>query len=267
MPNKLLYFTLISAFFFTSCIPRKDIIYLQNKSIKDSLNQVVQIESKPYRIQTGDILTIRLKALDKKLVEMFNISESGNSTSGTTQSEASAYFTGFSVDIHGDIRIPVIGTLNVLGLTDDEIRIKIENLLLTDYYNKEAEIFVTVRLSGFRYTISGEIGLTGSKIIYRDKVSIMEAIANSGDIPITGDRKNIVIMRQFPQGTEMYTIDLTDINSVKSPYYFLQPNDFIYIKPLKQKTWGTGTIGLQTFSTIMAVFSALVTTFFIFQRF
>ena len=265
MINKLVFLTFIFVLFFTSCIPRKDTIYLQNKSKKDTISRVVQIQSTPYRIQTGDILTINLKALEPKLVAMFSISGSNNSMN--VQSEMTYYFSGYNVDIHGDIRIPVIGNVNVLGLTEDEIRIKIENLLLTDYYNKEAEIFVTVRLSGFRYTISGEVGSSGSKIIYRDKVSILEAIANSGDIPITGDRKNIVIMRQFPQGTEMYSIDLTDINAVKSPYYFLQPNDFIYVKPLKQKTWGTGTIGLQTFTTIMSIFSAMVTTFFIFQKF
>jgi polysaccharide export outer membrane protein len=265
MINKLLFLTILFALFFTSCIPRKDIIYLQNKSKSETINQVVQIESRPYRIQTGDILTISLKALDQKLVEMFSISQ--NASSSVSQGESSSYFSGYSVDIHGEIRIPVIGSFNVLGMTVDEIRLKIENLLLADYYNKEAEIFVTVRLSGFRYTISGEVGSSGSKILFRDKVSIMEAIANSGDILITGDRKDIVIMRQFPQGTEMYSIDLTDINAVKSPYYFLQPNDFIYVKPLKQKTWGTGTIGLQTFTTITSVFATLIATFFIFQRF
>lgn len=266
MINKLFYLTFIFVLFFTSCIPRKDIIYLQNKSKTTTNDQVTQLESRPYRIQTGDILNLTIKALDQKLVEMFN-SSSNNSNTNNLQSESNSYFTGYSVDIHGDIRIPVIGNISVLGLTADEIRVKIENLLLTNYFNKEADIFVTVRLAGFRYTISGEVGSSGSKVIYRDKLSILEAIANSGDIAITGDRKNIVIMRQFPQGTEMYSIDLTDINAVKSPYYYLQPNDFIYVKPLKQKTWGTGTIGLQTFTTIMSIFSAMVTTFFIFQRF
>lgn len=264
MVNKFLCLTLISVLFFTSCIPKKDLIYLQNKSQIVKTDQITQLESQPYRIQCGDLLNITIKAIDQKLVEMFQVSQT--SGSGNLQSESSAYLSGFNVDIHGNIRIPILGELSVLGLTADEIRLKIEELLLTNYFNKEADIFVIVRLSGFRYTINGEVGSTGSKIIYRDRVTIMEAIANSGDITITGDRKNIVIMRQFPQGIEMHTIDLTDVKALKSPYYYLQPNDFIYVKPLKQKTWGTGTIGLQTFTTIMSVFSALVTTFFIFQR-
>jgi polysaccharide export outer membrane protein len=264
MVNKLLCLALIFVLFFTSCVPKKDIIYLQNKSQVVTNEKVSQLESQPYRIQCGDLLKITIKAIDQKLVEMFTISQA--SGSNTSQSESNSYLSDFNVDIHGNIRIPVLGELGVLGLTADEIRLKVEELLLATYFNKEADIFVTVRLSGFRYTITGEVGSTGSKIIYRDRVTIMEAIANSGDITITGDRKNIVIMRQFPQGIEMHTIDLTDINALKSPYYYLQPNDFIYVKPLKQKTWGTGTVGLQTFTTIMAVFSALVTTFFIFQR-
>jgi polysaccharide export outer membrane protein len=68
----------------------------------------------------------------------------------------------------------------------------------------------------------------------------MEAIANAGDITITGNRKAVTIIRKSPTGVQMHDLDLTDINVMNSPYFYLQPNDYIYIKPLKQKTWGTG---------------------------
>ena len=88
----------------------------------------------------------------------------------------------------------------------------------------------------------------------------MEAIANSGDITVTGDRKNVMILRQTPAGTEMHTIDLTDVKAMQSPYYFIQSNDYVYIKPLKQKTWGTGKTGIESLSTILSLLTLVTTT-------
>lgn len=261
--NKItLYFLIMIGLFFTACIPTKDLIYLQKKELKDEEKFISQVESNPYRIQSNDILSISIKAIDSKLVAMFNIAEG---VGGGARTETSAYFEGYNVDDHGNIRVPVLGEVHVLGLTTDEIRVKLESLLLATYFNKEADIFVTVKLSGFRYTVIGEIGKTGSNILYRDKVSVLEAVANAGDIPITGDRKDVVIIRKLLHGTEMHSIDLTDVNVMKSPYYYLQPNDFIYIKSLKQKTWGTGTNGLQSLTTIISTLTLMFSTFFVFK--
>jgi polysaccharide export outer membrane protein len=262
MIKKIRFLLLFFPFVLISCVPTKDLIYLQSNNESNVLNAVNEVVSKPYRIQTHDILSIKIKAIDEKLVAMF-----ANSTSGgpAAQSEQGAYFEGYSVDDHGAIRIPVLGEIAVLGYTTDEIRIKIEQLLLKEYFNKEANVFVSVKLAGFRYTINGEIGSTGSKVLYRDKVSILEAVANAGDINLIGDRKHVVIMRQMPQGTEMHTIDLTDVSVMQSPYFYLQPNDYIYVKPLKQKSWGTGTTGLQSFTTIISGLTLLISTYLIFK--
>ncbi len=77
----------------------------------------------------------------------------------------SLYFTGYSVDDHGNIRIPVLGEMNVLGYTIEEVRKKIEERLLAEHFKKEAQLFVNVKLAGFRYTINGEIGSPGYKSI------------------------------------------------------------------------------------------------------
>jgi polysaccharide export outer membrane protein len=157
----------------------------------------------------------------------------------------------------------VLGELNVIGFTLEEIRVRIEKQLLAEYFNKEANIFVTVKLAGFRYTINGEIGSTGTKTLFQEHVNVMEAIANAGDITITGDRKAVTIIRKSPTGVIMHDIDLTDINVMNSPYFYLQPNDYIYIKPLKQKTWGTGKTGIESLGTIITLFSLATTTFFL----
>ena len=262
--NKIYSFCAFAVLFlFASCIPNKSLLYLQNKNNSNPENTITPVVLKPYRAQVNDVLSVRIKALDQKLVDVFNPS----TTAGTqSNSPDGLYFDGFSVNDHGDIRVPVLGEVNVLGLTLDEIRIKVEKRLLDEYFNKSADIFVTVKLAGMRYTVNGEIANPGTKILFQDKVTILEAIANSGDIAITGNRKDVMIIRQYPHGTEIHSINLTSIDAMKSPYYYVQPNDYIYIKPLKQKSWGTGINGVQSFTTVLAAVSLLLTTFLLIKK-
>jgi polysaccharide biosynthesis/export protein len=255
--NKIyIVFLIFIGLIFNSCVPTKDLVYLQKKGTSSSA-VVSQVGIKPYRIQTNDILNITIKAIDPKLVEIF----SSNSQSQGAPSEHSLYFNGYSVDDHGNIRMPILGEINVIGYTTEEIRKTIEDQLLQNYLKKEAGVFVMVKLSGFRYIINGEVGNTGTKVLFQERVNIMEAIANSGDVTVTGDRKNVKVFRKYPQGTEIYTIDLTDSNAVNSPVYYLQNNDYIYVQPLKQKTWGTGKTGIESLSTIITILSLATTTF------
>ncbi len=263
MSKSVLYLLLFISVLFSSCIPTQDLIYLQKKNNSDGETMIAAVESKPYRLQTNDVLSITIKAIDPKLVAIFSPSNDGGAGG---KSESGLYFDGFTVDDHGNIRIPVLGELNVIGYTLDEIRVRVEKQLLAEYFNKEANIFVTVKLAGLRYTINGEIGGPGTKIMFQEQVNIMEAIANSGDITITGDRKAVTIMRKTPTGVQMHDLDLTDINVMQSPYFYLQPNDYIYVKPLKQKTWGTGKTGIESLGTIITLLSLATTTFLLLKN-
>ena len=260
--NKTVFFILLGiSVFFTSCIPTKDLVYLQDKSNNSANGPISEVMSKPYRLQVNDVLSITIKADDPKLVTIFNPTNKGE----TDNVGSSLYFSGYTVDDHGTIRIPVLGEIAAIGYTVDELREKIEKQLLDEYFKKEANIFVIVRLAGFKYTVNGEVGSTGTKFLFQDHVTIMEAIANSGDITITGDRKAVTIIRQTPTGVEMHDVDLTDRNVMQSPYYNLQPNDYIYVKPLKQKTWGTGKTGIESLGTIITLISLFTTTLVLLQ--
>lgn len=239
-----------------SCIPNKDLIYLQDYGNKPEGIVINEFDAKPYRVQVNDILSVSIKALDQKLVEMFAIS----TQAGQSQSAQSIYFSGYTVNPHGNIRIPVLGEINVLGFTLEEVRTTIEKKLTDDYFTAEARIFVSVKLAGFNYTVNGEIGSPGSNVLFQEKVTILEAIANSGDITITGNRKEVQILRRQPHGFEMYTLDLTDATIVNSPNFYIQPNDYIIVKPLRQKSWGTGVTGIQTLGTIITALSLVTTT-------
>src|SRR5690606_40897652 len=106
----------------------------------------------------------------------------------------------------------------------------------------------------------GELKSPGSQIIYQERVNVYQAIANVGEIELTGNRRDVLIIRQYPQGQEIHHLDLTDVNVMNSPYYYIQPNDLIYVKPLKQKTWGTGVTGRESLATIVSVLGLITTT-------
>lgn len=263
MTKKSFYLFILISVLFTSCIPIKDLVYLQDKSTSSEQNVVAAVETKPYRLQVNDVLSVNIKAIDPKLVSIFNTT--AENIQGA-KSESDLYFDGFTVDDHGNIRMPILGEINVIGYTLEEVRVKIEKKLLEEYFKSEANIFITVKLAGFRYTINGEVGNTGTKTLFKDNVTVLEAIANAGDITTVGNRKAVTIIRQTPTGVQLNDIDLTDINVMKSPYYYLQPNDYIYVKPLRQKTWGTGQTGIQSVGTIITLLSLATTVYLIIKN-
>ena len=255
----------LSCIIVSSCIPHKDTIYLQVKedAINDTIpNNLVEIQ-KPYRVQVNDILNIRVKALDQETVSILNPSGEGNLNADSAER---AFFDGFIVDVHGNVRMPTLGYINVLGFTTEEIEKVIEQKLLKEQFKETANIFVTVKLAGLRYTANGEVGSPGSQVLFTERVNIFEAIANVGEIPVTGNKKDVLIIRQYPQGQKIHHLDLTDIKVMHSPYYYIQSNDIIYVKPLKQKSIGTGETALSSIAAIASILSLLTTGVLLYSR-
>ncbi|GAK77423.1 polysaccharide biosynthesis/export family protein [Nonlabens sp. Asnod3-H03] len=250
----------------SSCVPTRNITYLQESpTVKNDSLITIQKVQPPYRLQINDVLSIQIKApYDQELVSMFNVGSTSNAN--TSNQAGGLYFSGYTIDQHGDIRVPQLGEIKALGLTLEELRELIERRLLTEYFKENAELFVTVRLGGLRYVMAGEVSGQGEQVIFRDQVSIIEAIANSGGVPITGDLTKVRIVRQYPDGVKVHHLDLTQLDVVYSPYYYIQPNDMIVVDPLPQKSLGTGTTGLASFTTIISVLTTLVTTVLFFTR-
>jgi polysaccharide export outer membrane protein len=246
-----------------SCIPTKRITYLQDskKSQQDSLITIRKVQA-PYRLQIGDILSINIKApFDNDVVSEFTMAAGGGAVNVQQAAQGGLYFSGFTVTQQGFIRVPQLGEIPAVGKTLVELREDITQRLMTQFFKEKANIFVDVKLEGLRYIMVGEVSSPGQTTILRDQVSIVEAVAEAGGIPITGDLQNIKIIRQYPGGVKTHEVDLTSIDVINSPYYFLRPNDMIVVNPLPQKALGTGTQGLQTFLTIFSVFTTLVTTY------
>ena len=257
MFKRILALLLLS--FFASCVPSKDLIYFQGEPLDKK--EIYKLNDQPYRLQVDDVLSINITSNDEEFVKLFRKAAVDNQNNVRVNGFEAGVDPrmGYRVDQYGNIRIPYIGEINVLGFTTQEVRKKLDKLVL-EYIKDGDNFFITVDLTGIRYTTIGELVNPGPKLIYQNRVSIVEAIANSGDITITGDKRNVELIRNNASGLKKYTIDLTSIDAFSSEVYYIQSNDIINVIPLKQKAWGTGTSGLQSLSTVVSVVSLITST-------
>lgn len=252
--KKIIFYFAIMALL-SSCVSNKKTTFLQGNSTDKSYN----FPHKIFKTQVNDILLITITSKNKELTNFFNsMSNSGSQTGNTLQ--INPYLMGYRIDKHGNIRLPYIGEMNVLGYTFKEIRLKIEKSL-SKYIQNTDTYFVSVKSAGIKYTILGEIKQPGSNSIQAYEANIIDAIANSGDVTQYGNRTNVEVIRQVEQGVKKYTIDLTNIKSLDSDVFLLKNNDIINIKPIKQKPIGLGTTGLSVFNTILSTVTVAITTF------
>ena len=258
MRKRFVLFIVLLITLVSSCIPNKDLVYFQGEPNPKS--SVYKIFNEPYKLQVNDILDIRIKADDEKLVALFNPTQQIGIQSNNQFTQENLYFNSYTIDRHGNVRIPYVGDLNVLGYTEKEVREKIEDEL-GKFFKDTGNIFVTAKLAGIRFTVLGEVARPGTLVLFQNQVNIVEAIANAGDISITGNRKRVTILRKNMDGTKKFKLDLTNVSALDAETYYIQSNDIVYVEPLKQKSWGTGTTGSQTFSTIISVLSLVTTTF------
>jgi len=232
--------------FFSSCIPQKKIKYMQ-PAHEDSTNRAIFQTPvyQEYHLGVGDNLYINVRSLDQRSNDFFN--KNGNDNRSTNYNDASIYLNSYTVDPKGDIIFPFIGPIHVLGLTTDQTKERIEEVM--NEYLKETTI--VVKLVNFNITFIGEIRRPGEYKIYQDKINIFEAVSLAGDITDYGNRNEVKLMRMTDEGTSLHIIDLTREDILESPYYYLKPNDVIYIEPIKGKQFAFATFPYALlFSTI-----------------
>ena len=207
--RKVIAFLLLSILY-TSCIPLKKQIYFQGDLAESDTIKKIQNES--YRLQVNDLLDIQIKSSDHELVALFSSTPSVNGNSGSIRnfSEESLYFKGYSVDSHGNIRLPYLEYVNVLGYTTDEVREKLQKEFEV-YFKNQEDVFLTVNLAGIRFTVIGEVGKTGTEVLYLNQVNLVQALAAVGDIKITGNREKVKVYRKTIDDTQEYIVNMLDI--------------------------------------------------------
>ncbi|OIQ38735.1 MAG: hypothetical protein BM563_05650 [Bacteroidetes bacterium MedPE-SWsnd-G1] len=251
MKKNIVYLMIIMSL--SSCLSLKKTTYFQGEPSEKS--EMYKFNNEPYRVQVNDVLSVEIVSENPELVSLFETSQQASGPSGG----GNLYFEGYTVDRHGNIRIPYINELNVLGYTEKEIREKIEVELKKFIKNSES-IFVKVKLSGIQFLVNGEVRSPGTITLLQNQVSILDAIASAGEIADFGNRQEVQIYRKTLNGVERYVVDLTDVAIFDSEHYYIKPNDIIYVPPLQRKNWGIGTTGLSTFTTIASIFAVLTST-------
>jgi len=244
-------FFVISAVFLFSCTSQKKMIYLQHLSETDSLLHNSYGEE-TYRIQPGDVIFVRISSLNKDINEIFN---SSDFVTSSYINEISLYYKGYLVSDEGKIEMPVLGRIEVANRTLNEIQQLIQNKTM-EYFK---EVYVTVKYGGFKITVLGEVRHPGVFYFYNNKITLLEALGQAGDLNEFGNRENILLLRTNNKGIENKRINLLDKNIIKSPYFYLQPNDVIYVEPIKTKAWKLNSanvsIILSSISTLILVIS------------
>ena len=243
----------------SSCVSRKQLTYLQDSENENAdTTSFHKVQRTLYKVQPNDIVNITIQTLTEKSTDLFN--SSANTGINGNSGDLLFYLKGFNVDVDGNISLPVVGKVYVQGQDVEEIRITLEDKL--GLYFKESGVHIDVKLAGIRFSVVGDVVRPGRFTIYQNQVNIFEALAMSGDISLVGDRQNVQIIRQKPGGLKVVYVDLTDKSILESPYFFIQPNDVINVKPLGVKSVGIGTSGFGTFAAILGVLASTATLIF-----
>jgi len=254
MKNQVLLISLLALLTITSCASRKDLIYFQDEPIEEG---IAAQEPEQLIYKTDDILTINVSAFDPETVKPFNMYTISNNTEILRANGARQVQT-YLVDYDGNIDFPVLGKIKVAGLTRTEV-----TTLLTERIKEYAnDPIVNVRLVNFTVTILGEVSRPGTFTIQDERVTLLEAIGMANDLTIYGKRNNVLLIREVDGIKKFAKIDLTTINAVNSPLYYLQQNDVIYVEPnnarIRSSTYnqnnGVLISAIGTLTTIIAVF-------------
>lgn len=271
MKNKKSIAILMAAITLASCQSyKKYLIYkvtnhLQIRVIRksSSMKSTSRIPSTMPRIQPKDLLNITINTTDPQAAAPFNLTMQtynniAQSNASTTSQPA---LQQYLVDNAGEIDFPVIGRLQVGGLTKNAA----ENLIREQLrpYLKEIPI-VTVRMSNYKISVLGEVNSPGTFTINNEKVNIFEALAMAGDMTIYGIRNNVKLIREDCNGQRnVISLNLNEQNILHSPYYYMQQNDILYIAPNKTKAKSASvsnstTIWVSVITSLVSLASLIV---------
>jgi polysaccharide export outer membrane protein len=244
--NNLIYVLIIFTFF-SACTSSNKVLYLQNAGMV-AFNK----DSHSYEpvLQPDDLLSIIVSAQNPESVVPFNLPQiPGNYDMGSNVNAAKTYL----MDRDGFIDFPVIGKIALAGLSRRQANLKLQGLISA--YVKDPE--VNLRILNFKVTVLGEVNRPGIVSIKGERITLLEAIGNAGDLTIYGLRTDILLIREEQGVKAYYHINITQTDFIQSPYYYLNQNDILIVNPNKTKINAAG-VGPNT-SILVSTFSILLT--------
>ncbi len=256
--NKLnkLAIILILGLTITSCIPQRKLRYLQEQKESSIDTSQIQNIDKTYKLKPKDEVYLKVNSIDPKTYAFFN---GGEMQTNQFNSDLGLYLNSYTISDSGMIQLPVAGKIKIDNMNLEEARSTIETVLS----NYLKDVSVTLKLSGFRLTILGEVKRPGRYAPYVSQMNIMEAVALAGDMTAYGNRKRVMIIREEKGKEHILYINLLDKNILQSKSFNLLPNDIIYVESLNAKTWGFETFPytliLSSLTTFIAIMSLIRT--------
>lgn len=214
----------------SSCYSNKKWVYFQDNSYSESFPTQIKNEPPDYRLRPNDILSVKVKSSTEAAIsDIFNINPSQNVIN---MDPGNVYLQGYSIDENGYIKLPILGNMLVKDMTVLQAEELIQKR--ADEYLNNATIIV--KLVSFKVTVLGEVDNPGYNYIYNNQATILEALGLAGDLTENGNRRKVKLIRQVPTGTEVVMLDLTDPKLLRSKYYYLMPNDVVYVEPLRAQS-------------------------------
>ncbi len=224
-------FIVILGISLASCISQKNTVYLHNKSAFSDGSGSYENDMAVYKVQSGDFLYINVTSMDPSNISAF---ASDNRTEYQLQSDMGVYLKSYQVNDSGFISLPVVGKVNVAGLSINQVKNKLQTEL-DEFYKLTT---VTVKLVNFKVSIMGEVNRPGTYTVYQDKLNIFQAISMGGDLTTYANRKEVNIIRRTKTGgTEIIKVNLLNDSLLELPGYYLHPEDIVYVEPLKSKSF------------------------------
>lgn len=248
---KKIAFVIASLVILSGCATRQEIVYFQDI---EELQGLDAPENFVPEIEINDVLRIDVSSLNDEVVEPFKLDLAQQNGGGQN-----AVLNGYLVEADGTIEFPVLGEVDVLGMTRNELE-KYLTLSLRDYVT---DVVVRVRIVNFKVTVLGE---TGSQVINvaDGRISIPQAIAMSGDVTYDARRENLLVIRQHEGKIAYGRVDLTSAKIFENPYYYLKQNDILYVEPTYRKVKSAGFI--TSWQGIVSIFTTAFSLYILFTR-
>lgn len=237
---------LVVLLWLSSCYSRKELIYLQDTSFSGEYPTQIKNRRPAYKLQVNDVLHIDVQNPDVETAQYFNYGDQEMRGFGN---ESNLFIMGHSIGEEGFVTVPMIGKVKVIDLTVDEAK----TLLQQEVDKFLRNTTVDVKLISFKISVMGEVNNPGYYYVYNGQANVLEGLSLAGDITQFGNRNNIKLIRQNDNGAEVILLDLTSSEVMKLKYYYLLPNDVIYVEPSSTQ------VRRANLEPVAIVFSALTT--------
>ena len=238
---KQLIYSLGLLLIISSCVTNKKYQYLQSDDVnvkkdvmvKDSVLRTYNLDDFVYHLQPEDIISVQFFSLTPEEFNFFALKQNQGQGGNNFGQPGNALVNGYLIDENGEVEFPVVGKINISGLTIFEAQNKIQ--VVSDQYLENP--IVEVRLLNFRFTLLGEVKAEGVYGSLNNRIHILEAIGLSGGFTDFADKSNVKIIRQNGGEAEVYYLNLLDETTISSDHYYVNQQDVIVVPPLRQRPY------------------------------